>query len=421
MLPERKHPQGRVRSFRDEQGVSLIVVAVMILVLTAMCSLVLDYGVVWSARRQAQNAADAGALAGVQALAKDDSTWAPYPAALNTITNASANGTAQANKVDGATPGTEALARCPSWMTAPNDVNCVEVNVYRDGTHGSATMPVFFARLIGQTSQSIRATATAQVVSANASGCMRPWFITDWYNDVNMNNMYNPGTDIYTFPGYAIDNMPPNPAPGLGAAVVFHGNGGPSSYGQLDVGNGAADIRAAIQHCYAGPPFIAGDGTEPCPSPYCVATKPGNNLGPEKQGIEDLLTWDPNSGGVHWDPATETVLGGCSAKGTCNCTTAQYTGPCPYGGTQSPRIVQAAICAPSEATCNGTIPGAGYVHIRNILSFFITGCNGVVGSCPTGGGAMDINAILIGSAGLMELGGAPGPGKSFVTVQLLVR
>jgi Flp pilus assembly protein TadG len=417
MLRKNEYRRLSRRMLDDERGVSLIVVAAMILVLTAMCSFVLDYGLVWAARRQAQNAADAGALAGVQALAKDDSTWAPYPTALNTAANASANTIAQTNRVLGATPGTEALARCPPWMTSPNDVNCVEVNVYRDGTHGSATIPVFFARLLGQTSQTIKATATAQVMSANASGCMRPWFITDWYNDVNGNSMYEPGTDIYTFPGYSIDNVPPNPAPGLGSTVIFHGNGGPSSYGQLDVGAGGDDIRDAIRHCYNGPPFVAGDGTEPCASPYCVATKPGNTLGPEKQGIDDLLTWDPDSGGVHWDPVTKTVVGGCSANGTCVCT----GGPCPYGGTQSPRIVQAAICAPSEATCNGTVPGAGFVHIRNILSFFITGCNGVVGSCPTGGSTMDINAILIGSAGLMQLGGAPGPGNSFVTVQMLVR
>lgn len=388
----------------------------MILVLTAMCSLVLDYGLVWSARRQAQNAADAGALAGVWALAKDDSNWAPYPAPLNTITDASANGTAQANKVLGATPGTEALARCPDWMAAPTDVNCVEVNVYRDGTHGSTTMPVFFAKLIGQTSQSIRATATAQVMSANASGCMRPWFITDWYQDVNANNVYNAGVDIYNPPGYDPDNVAPNPEPGLGAVVEFHNNGGPSSYGQLDVGSGGAAIKDAIDRCYAGPPFKIGD---------TVLTKPGGTVGPEKQGINDLLAWDPDSGVcstwsagcVHWDPAKEEIVGGCSAAGTCVC----GSNPCPYGGTQSPRIVQAAICAPSEATCSGSVPGAGTVHITNILSFFITGCNGVAGNCNGGGMGLDIDARLIGSAGLLLSGGAPGPGSSFVTVQLLVR
>jgi Flp pilus assembly protein TadG len=428
--PEVRVPPSRIRALvTDESGVSLVIVAVQILVLTAMCTFVLDYGMVWLGRRQAQNAADAGALAAATALAKDDSTWAPYPAALNTVTNASGNGAAQANKVLGATPGTEALARCPAWMVAPNNINCVEVNVYRDGTHGSASMPVFFGRLIGQTSQSVKATATAQVVAATASGCMRPWFITDWYQDVNGNNMYDPGTDIYTFPGYDPDNVAPKP--GLGDAVVFHAGGGPSSYGQLDVGAGGAEIRDAIQHCYEGPPFAIGQ---------MATTKPGNTLGPEAQGISDLLSWDPDSGTcsswpdgcVHWDPVKEEVVGGCSAAGTCVC----GSEPCPYGGTQSPRIVQAAMCSPAEATCSGAVPGAGQVTIVNILSFFITGCNGAAGSCSMGGGGgggggrgggggggstLDIDAILVGSAGLLEAGPVPAPGKSFVTVQLLVR
>ena len=51
-------------------------VAIQILVLTALSAFVLDYGLLWLGRRQAQNAADAGALAGSIALAKDDKTWA---------------------------------------------------------------------------------------------------------------------------------------------------------------------------------------------------------------------------------------------------------------------------------------------------------------------------------------------------------
>src|SRR5689334_25098318 len=108
MFRKTRSPRFANRILEDERGVSLIVVAIMILVLTGMCSFVLDYGLVWSARRQAQNAADAGALAAVQALAKDDSSWSPYPAPLNAMTDASANTVAQANKVLGATPGTEA-------------------------------------------------------------------------------------------------------------------------------------------------------------------------------------------------------------------------------------------------------------------------------------------------------------------------
>jgi Flp pilus assembly protein TadG len=411
------HRQLCLRAMEDERGVSLIIVAIMILVLTAMSSLVLDYGVVWLGRHQAQNAADAGALAGVQALAKDDSTWTAG-AALNSVTDRSANGVAQVNKVLGATPGTEALAECPTWMTAPANVNCVRVNVYRDGTHGSTAMPVFFATLLGQTSQNIRATATAQVMAANGSGCFRPWFIPDLYTDADGNGTYNSPPDTYTSPGYDVDAAPPQ---GIGSVVTFHSNGGPSSWGQLDVGSGGNAIRDSIRWCYSGDDdFFIGD---------TVATKPGATMGPEAQGINDLLTWDPDSGAcsswsagcVHWDGSKKEVLGGCSAAGNCSC----GANPCPYGAAQSPRIVQAAICNPTLAACNAGATGNSSITITNILSFYIVGCNSVPGTCTLGGGGgggatLDINAILIGSAGEFRAG-PTAPGASFVTVQMLVR
>jgi hypothetical protein len=230
---------------------------------------------------------------------------------------------------------------------------------------------------------------------------MRPWFIPDWYQENGGDpNTYTSPPDVYTFPGYDPD-LAPATGRGLGSVVTFHANGGPSSYGQLDVGSGANAIRDAIRQCYPGPPFSVGD---------VVATDPGNKLGPESQGIDDLLAWDPDSGGVHWDPAKKEVVGGCSSTGTCNC--APYR--CPYGGAQSPRIVQAAICSPSQASCAGTVSGKSTILITNILSFFITGYTNNKGN-------LDINAILIGSAGQLEPGPTVGPGESFLNVTMLVR
>src|SRR5206468_4796273 len=60
-----------------ERGAILIQVAISIMALTAFSAFVVDYGVLWVARGQAQNAADAGALAGAIALAYDDTTYPP--------------------------------------------------------------------------------------------------------------------------------------------------------------------------------------------------------------------------------------------------------------------------------------------------------------------------------------------------------
>ena len=55
-------------SRHSERGAILVQVALALLALVAFTMFVVDYGVFWVGRRQAQNAADASALAG--ALAK---------------------------------------------------------------------------------------------------------------------------------------------------------------------------------------------------------------------------------------------------------------------------------------------------------------------------------------------------------------
>ena len=60
---------GRRRA--DEGGQVAIVVALMLTVLLAFAALVVDVGLNWAARTQAQTAADAAALAGVIALPSD--------------------------------------------------------------------------------------------------------------------------------------------------------------------------------------------------------------------------------------------------------------------------------------------------------------------------------------------------------------
>jgi len=57
---------------RTEHGAVLVLFAVAMIALLSLCALAIDYGVKVTARGQAQNAADAGALAGAIALSFDD-------------------------------------------------------------------------------------------------------------------------------------------------------------------------------------------------------------------------------------------------------------------------------------------------------------------------------------------------------------
>src|SRR5512147_2976792 len=62
------------RRVSSERGAILIQVGIAILVLSAFGMFVIDYGVLWVSRHQAQNSADSGALAGATALALDSFT-----------------------------------------------------------------------------------------------------------------------------------------------------------------------------------------------------------------------------------------------------------------------------------------------------------------------------------------------------------
>jgi len=57
------------RFWRDDRGMSFILVGISMLAFVAASSLAIDVGMMLTARTQAQTAADSGALAGVTALA----------------------------------------------------------------------------------------------------------------------------------------------------------------------------------------------------------------------------------------------------------------------------------------------------------------------------------------------------------------
>src|SRR5881275_2969464 len=79
----RSRADGRKRSksmkpsrFGGERGAITIHVAIVLIAMLTFVSFVADYGLMWVSRRQAQNAADAAALAGAIALTYEGGTAA---------------------------------------------------------------------------------------------------------------------------------------------------------------------------------------------------------------------------------------------------------------------------------------------------------------------------------------------------------
>jgi Flp pilus assembly protein TadG len=195
--------RARARVIGSEHGAISVQVGIALFVLMAFNVFVLDYGMLWIARGQAQNAADAGAIAGAIARAYED------PNASNGLASQIATTVAQRNMVWQEAGGVVTFDdNCPAGVTG----KCVRVDVHRDGTNGSNQVPVLFGPILGITGQSVRATATAIVGNANATNCLKPWAMADQWTDARVpNNEFNryvepsPGTlyadpDTYTPP-----------------------------------------------------------------------------------------------------------------------------------------------------------------------------------------------------------------------------
>jgi Flp pilus assembly protein TadG len=394
---------------RSEGGAILVQVAVGIVVLIALSMFVFDYGVMWVARRQAQNAADAGALSGAVALALDAN------AADNGGEDAldSALVVAAGNYVWGQAPNADANNLNAFYPVACPDgtVTCLRVDVYRNAARGNA-LPMFFGRFVGLTAQGVRATALAQAAVANASDCLKPWAIPDKWIDNHdetpdegwtMNDTFEttyangpnrgqplPTPDEYVSPGFTLQDV------GTRMALKF---GNPSGSQPIAPGNffpvalptwdgesrGGSDYEQNIAQCNGVPVAI---GEE-------ITSEPGAKIGPTAHGMEDLIALDPYA---TWDEATQSVQNSCAQSAT------------PCAGI-SPRIVAIPIFDTGWFH-EGQQTGRLQLRIVNILGFFIDQMQGQ----DVEGVFMRIPGVLVAGAGANV-----NPNAAFMQVPLLVR
>lgn len=170
----------RIHRLASERGAVLVQTAVASFVLVGFGTFVIDHGILSTARQQAQNAADAGAMAGALARAYEDFD---DPPAGGGVASQLATQVATTNLVWGeSSPNTAAAAS----FDCPADVGggrCVRVDVFRNGENGSRPLPTLFGNVLSIGSQRTRATATAQVYVANATNCLRPWAIPDRWQE----------------------------------------------------------------------------------------------------------------------------------------------------------------------------------------------------------------------------------------------
>jgi Flp pilus assembly protein TadG len=169
----------------NERGVVITLVAVfMLFVVGAMAVLAIDVVTFYTARSEAQLAADGAALAGARVLANSgmtsstDATLASNAAALCSTV---ATQVARSNQIGGQTPTTANVTVTCNTTTQYNPTVSVQVQ---------ANVPTFFARIWGSTQVKVSAKAKAEAYNPSglssgpgnaaipvATTCVKPWLL----------------------------------------------------------------------------------------------------------------------------------------------------------------------------------------------------------------------------------------------------
>lgn len=328
-----------------ERGAAMVLVALVMVVLLGAVALAIDVGVLYTAKAQCQNAADAGALAcGGYMLTLDNLN----PGAVNKIRAKGAE-YANYNKVL-----SNQVAITSAHVTVDLNLKRCRVCVPRTQATGNP-VPTFFAKVWGRQWVDVSACAAAEIANAQTSNCIKPWALPDAFVDANGNALFDPG-EYYEkgVTSYGTDYR----ANGFDVGVQLivkqadpQNAIAPGQFFPIDLpipdspDTGGDRYRENIVTCNTTEISI-GD---------ILYTENGNMIGPTKQGVEDLIALDPNA---YWDAANGAVANSA------------------YGAAGSPRIIRIPFFDPQDPP----ISGKTTVVVTNIASLFLEGIdnNGVV-------------------------------------------
>jgi hypothetical protein len=450
----------RQSRLRVDGGAVLIHVAFALLALIGFTAFVVDMGVMWVSRGQAQNAADAGALAGAVALMRDGGwsaeaqksalQWAGANAVFG-LQNSAANVRVTFSGPTGTCGASCDVASIPPCGEQPG---CVRADVfrnmpdrdYRGGATLGAPVATLFGPMVGVTQQGVRATATAEVAPANLAQCMLPFAVIDrWADNYDPtpvtthfpddgligaagwtpNDAYEPAAepaDVYIPPyagntghtGWRLTND-------YGRQLVLRdGSAGsyPSGWSQLVCLNGAAacsgtEVRDWLTACNPQQVGIA-PAVNPCTAadaPHgCIEVRTGLAEAPVTEGVENIVALDPAaawSSGAHGPlgPGTGAVTGG--------------------QGMTTPRIRGMVVLDIGHYASSGCAGGTCVAKVANIIGFFVEGiCNTV--TLDAGLVCDDPTSDVVGRIVTLPAQHAAGTGEvvsnaSFIHVVRLVR
>jgi hypothetical protein len=363
--------RARARRLLDETGMSLVFVSLGFMSFFAATTLAIDVGLFMTARAQAQNSADAAALAGAGALVYNSFTdRTPGGPAVQ-----SAISTGLRNKVIGGNVSINpADVTFPLGPTGRNDR--VQVWVYRTTARGNQ-IPTLIGPVFGINDFDINATATAEAAPANAMTCVKPFTIPDkWVENTNPPWTQNSTFDRYDNKGNILPNADVYIPPSATHSTWTEADAGTPFILRAGSGN---NIEPTFYYSWKMPLDTGGDfyrdnisgcNTSTIGLNQPMVQEPGNMVGPTTQGVQLLLDQDPTA---YWDGSSKRVVS-------------------PLG--KSPRVFPLPLYDP-QVYADGKQAGRGADLIsRNWVGFFVERLQGneVYGRIVPITGVIDDNA-----------------------------
>ena len=365
------------RLVRNDSGMSYVFIGMGMTAFLSASMLAIDVGMLMTARNQAQNAADAGALAGATALLYDN--WNDRSPSGPAVTSAIAAATN--NKVMAGIVSVN-----PADVEFPNDPsgepNRVMVTVRRTAARGNP-VSTLIAKYFGTATADIGATATAEVSQANAMTCVKPFTVPDRWQEVGSPPW--DGSDTYD----AFDNKGrplANPDIYISADKPgYTGYNQESMRGQILTIRAATGTNITVSFYFSlalGKPVITGGAEYDWNIANCNKTiyhwgdpltqEPGAMNGPTISGAELLLEKDP---GAYWDTATNKMKGSAY-------------------GSQSPRVFPIPLYDPIVYDSGKRNGRPADLVTANWIGFFIDHIegNGIVGRIIPISGIRDATA-----------------------------
>jgi hypothetical protein len=392
----------------------MVVAAVMILMFLSMAALAIDYGMVKTAKAEAQRAMDGAALAGASVFTEPSPTFPKSDSAKGRAKEVAAQHTVHRVAVD--------------TITAHNLMQ-VQVDLVAQTVKASYTVPpmsLWFARRFGSPTMGLTATATAHAENTSLSNCTKPIAIPDAWNnataageDLNGDHIWNfvdqnggspgvwdegetepwqyNGSDTYdsTTTGWGTNYRNSN-GTGLDLRTKDYGrqifiqsfsskddaiSSFYYSWGNTTADNGASKLADRIRaQC------------EPAEVQHVYAGANGAKTNQVADAWDDVINRDPNA---VWDNSTNTVVN--SNKG------ANWL-------TQSDRVIIVGLYNPAEYA---GAPSANDIEFNNMARIFLD-------KRPCGNGNGNCKQPLTGHfLGLLG-GGGPGGNPSGVLLKRLV-